>query len=71
MNNNEIYDYATFVREVNKHAEQQRNSSNQKVFKALEDTIKTLDSMSKLNQQEANMYLQILSISLTASCIKK
>ncbi|MBP3920556.1 MAG: hypothetical protein J6D28_03210 [Bacilli bacterium] len=49
MNNNEFYDYATFVREVNKYAEQQRNSSNQKVFKALEDTIKTLDSMSKLN----------------------
>ena len=43
MNNNAIYDYATFVREVNKYAEQQRNNSNQKVFKALQDTIKTLD----------------------------
>ena len=71
MNKNAIYDYATFVREVNKHAEQQRNDSNQKVFKALQDTIKTLDSMNKLNPQEANMYLQILFASLTASAIKK
>ena len=70
MNNNAIYDYATFVREVNKYAEQQRNNSNQKVFKALQDTIKTLDSMNKLNQEEANMYLQILFASLTASNIK-
>ncbi len=66
---NEIYDYATFVREVNRYAEQQKNS-NQKVFKALQDTIKSLDSMNKLNQEEANMYLQILFVSLTASNIK-
>lgn len=71
MGNNEIYDYATFVREVNRYAEQQRNSSNQKVFKALQDTIKTFDSLNELNQQETNMYLQILSVSLTASNIKK
>lgn len=71
MGNNEIYDYATFVREVNRYAEQQRNSSNQKVFKALQDTIKTFDSLNELNQQENNMYLQILSVSLTASNIKK
>lgn|GEM_PF-4194428 len=70
MSNNEIYDYGTFVREVNRYAEQQRNNSNQKVFKALQDTIKTLDSMNKLNQEEANMYLQILFASLTASNIK-
>lgn len=70
MSNNEIYDYATFVREVNRYSEQQRNNSNQKVFKALQDTIKTLDSMNKLNQEEANMYLQILFASLTASNIK-
>ena len=43
----------------------------QKVFKALQDTIKTLDSMNKLNPQEANMYLQILFASLTVSVIKK
>lgn len=71
LGNNEIYDYATFVREVNRYAEQQRNSSNQKVFKALQDTIKTFDSLNELNQQETNMYLQILSVSLTASNIKK
>lgn len=71
MGNNEIYDYATFVREVNRYAEQQGNSSNQKVFKALQDTIKTFDSLNELNQQETNMYLQILSVSLTASNIKK
>ena len=71
LSNNEIYDYATFVREVNRYAEQQRNSSNQKVFKALQDTIKTFDSLNELNQQETNMYLQILSVSLTASNIKK
>ena len=71
MSNNEIYDYATFVREVNRYAEQQRNNSNQKVFKALQDTIKTFDSLNELNQQETNMYLQILSVSLTASNIKK
>lgn len=70
LSNNEIYDYATFVREVNRYAEQQRNNSNQKVFKALQDTIKTLDSMNKLNQEEVNMYLQILFASLTASNIK-
>ena len=70
MSNNEIYDYATCVREVKRYAEQQRNNSNQKVFKALQDTIKTLDSMNKLNQEEANMYLQILFASLTASNIK-
>ncbi len=69
MKINEIYDYATFVREVNRYAEQQKNS-NQKVFKALQDTIKSLDSMNKLNQEEANMYLQILFVSLTASNIK-
>ena len=71
MSNNEVYDYATFVREVNRYAEQQRKNSNQKVFKALQDTIKTIDSLNELNQQEANMYLQILSVSLTASNIKK
>lgn len=71
LGNNEIYDYATFVREVNRYAEQQGNSSNQKVFKALQDTIKTFDSLNELNQQETNMYLQILSVSLTASNIKK
>ena len=71
LGNNEIYDYATFVRKVNRYAEQQRNSSNQKVFKALQDTIKTFDSLNELNQQETNMYLQILSVSLTASNIKK
>lgn len=71
LGNNEKYDYAIFVREVNRYAEQQRNSSNQKVFKALQDTIKTFDSLNELNQQETNMYLQILSVSLTASNIKK
>ncbi len=71
MINNEKYDYAIFVREVNRYAEQQRKNSNQKVFKALQDTIKTIDSLNELNQQEANMYLQILSVSLTASNIKK
>ena len=71
MNNNEIYDYDAFVREVSKYAEQQRNNSNQKVFEALQDTIKMLNSMNKLNTQEANMYLQILFVSLTASSIKK
>lgn len=67
MSNNEIYDYATFAREVNRYDEQQRNNSNQKVFKALQDTIKTFDSLNELNQQEVNMYLQILF----ASNIKK
>lgn len=71
MINNEKYDYAIFVREVNRYAEQQRKNSNQKVFKALQDTIKTIDSLNELNQQEANMYLQILSVSLTTSNIKK
>lgn len=71
MINNEKYDYAIFVREVNRYAEQQRKNSNQKVFKALQDTIKTIDSLNELNQQETNMYLQILSVSLTASNIKK
>lgn len=70
LSNNKIYDYATFIREVNRYAEQQRNNSNQKVFKALQDTIKTLDSMNKLNQEKANMYLQILFASLTTSNIK-
>lgn len=71
MNNNAIYDYATFVREVNKYIEQQRINSNMKVIKALDDTIKVYDSLNKLNPEEANVYLQILFASLTASAIKK
>ena len=67
MSNNEIYDYATFVREVNRYAEQQRNNSNQKVFKALQDTIKALDSMNKLNQEEAYVSSNIICITY---CIK-
>lgn len=72
MNNNNItYDYATFVREVNRYVEQQRINSNMKVIKALDDTIKVYDSLNKLNPEEANLYLQILFASLTASAIKK
>lgn len=72
MNNNNItYDYDTFVIEVNKYVEQQRINSNMKIIKALDDTIKVYDSLNKLNPEEANVYLQILFASLTASAIKK
>ncbi len=72
MNNNNItYDYATFVKEVNRYVEQQRINSNMKVIKALDDTIKVYDSLNKLNPEEANLYLQILFASLTASAIRK
>ena len=33
LSNNEIYDYATFVREVNRYAEQQRNIVIKKYLK--------------------------------------
>ena len=71
MNNNIMYDYATFVREVNRYVSQQRLNSNMKVVKALDDTIKVYDLLNKLNPEEANMYLQILFASLTASTIRK
>lgn len=70
MNNTIWYDYPTFIREMYSYSIQQQNSYI-KVYQALQDTIKFFDSMNKLNPQELNLYLQILSLSLSASAINK
>lgn len=64
------YDYSIFINKLKENASLQKDDSNEKVLEALHDTINALDSMEKLNLQESNMYLQILSACLAASCIK-
>ena len=70
MNYTIWYDYPTFIREMYNYAIQQQNGYI-KVYQALQDTIKFFDSMNKLNPQELNLYLQILSLSLSASAFNK
>ena len=63
-NNN--YNYYIFIKEVIKNTNL-LSSSNKNVIKALDDTIKVFNSLSSLNRQEINAYLQILFLSLSSS----
>ena len=65
-NNNYNYDYYIFIKEIIKNTNL-LSSSNKNVIKALDDTIKVFNSLSSLNQQEINAYLQILFLSLSSS----
>ena len=67
MQNNNLYDYGIFIKELNNQIKYQSMQNNNNVLKALEDTLKALDSTCKLNQKESNEFLQILCFSLLAS----
>lgn len=64
MNNN--FNYNLFI---NKMIELINNESNQKVAKALNDSLEAIQSMNNLNEQEKNKLLQCLFTTLCASQI--
>ena len=70
MKENNLYDYAIFIKEVNNQIKYQRMQNNKNILKALEDTFKALESTCKLNQKESNEFLQILFSSLLVSKIE-
>lgn len=69
MNNN--YDYEVFIKELNKHIEDNNSVDNYKVVKALNDTKKSFDSLDKLNLKEKDMFFKILFASLSVSIVKR
>ena len=66
MNNN--FNYNLFI---NKMIELINNESNQKVAKALNDSLEAIQSMNNLNDEEKSRLLQCLFTSLGASQINK
>ncbi len=46
------------------------NPSVKKVFDAVKDTLDVTDSLSKLNQNEINLYFEMLSLAMVASNAK-
>ncbi|MBR2138623.1 MAG: hypothetical protein IJ966_04900 [Bacilli bacterium] len=63
------YNYKTFISIINNYEKEleQNKDSNYKVLKAIKDVKDALDSVSELNQQEYNMFSQVLMLSLTGS----
>lgn len=63
---NDNFNYNLFI---NKMIELINNESNQKVAKALNDSLEAIQSMNNLNEQEKNKLLQCLFTTLCASQI--
>lgn len=67
------YDYETFITTINNYEkESEKNKeSNEKIIRAIKDTKDALDSVKDLNQNEFNVYSQILLASLGCSYMSK
>lgn len=67
------YDYETFITTINNYEKEleKNKESNEKIIKAIKDTKDALDSVKDLNQNEFNVYSQILLASLGCYYISK
>lgn len=63
------YNYKTFISIINNYEKEleQNKDSNYKVLKAIKDVKDALDSVRELNQQEYNLFSEILMLSLAGS----
>lgn len=67
------YDLKTFITTINNFEKEleKNKESNEKIIKAIKDTTDALDSIKDLNQNEFNVYSQILLASFGCSYIFK
>ncbi|MBE6146488.1 MAG: hypothetical protein E7171_07700 [Firmicutes bacterium] len=67
------YDLETFITTINNFEKEleKNKESNEKIIRAIKDTKAALDSVKDLNQNEFNIYSQILFASLGCSYISK